>query len=321
MKSIGGLLLFALLISSCVPAKRYNELVEKEKQCSEDLANYKTRSLDFEAEAMTLSDKVDVLSEALRAIQADTAAMGQQYRTLRAKYDKVVQINETLENNYDKLRLSGAKDAAKLQIELEDKRIELQRKEDELISLEKELVRKEYLLSERENRVKELEKLIRDRDEAVQILKSRISQALNSFKDKGLSVEERDGKVYVSLEARLLFASGSIAVEPEGKRALMDLAKVLETEPDLEIIVEGHTDTDKMAGSNHPKNNWELSVLRATSVISIMLENSKMTPKQLMAAGRSEFMPVDVNDKAKNRRIEIILSPNLNDLYKLIKPQ
>ena len=321
MKSIGGILLFALLISSCVPAKRYNELVEKEKLCSEDLANYKTRSLNFEAEAMTLSDKVDVLSEALKSVQADTAAMGQQYRILRAKYDKMAQINETLENNFDKLRLSGAKDVAKLQVELEDKRIELQRKEDELMALEKELVRKEYLLSERENRVKELEKLIRDRDEAVQILKSRISQALNSFKDKGLSVEERDGKVYVSLEARLLFASGSIAVEPEGKLALLDLAKVLETEPDLEIIVEGHTDTDKMAGNNHPKNNWELSVLRATSVISILLENSKMAPKQLMAAGRSEFMPVDANDKAKNRRIEIILSPNLNDLYKLITPQ
>ncbi|MGY8926934.1 MAG: OmpA/MotB family protein, partial [Flavobacteriales bacterium] len=99
---------------------------------------------------------------------------------------------------------------------------------------------------------------------------------------------------------------------------LIDLARVLESETELEIIVEGHTDTDKMAGTKHPKNNWELSVLRSTAVIEIMLGNSNLKPSQVMAAGRSEFLPVDINDKAKNRRIEIIISPNLNELYELI---
>ena len=96
------------------------------------------------------------------------------------------------------------------------------------------------------------------------------------------------------------------------------MAKVLEQEKELEIIVEGHTDTDKMAGSKHPKNNWELSVLRATSVIGIMTSNSEIGPQQLMAAGRSEFHPVDPSDKSKNRRIEIIISPNLDELFNLI---
>ena len=96
------------------------------------------------------------------------------------------------------------------------------------------------------------------------------------------------------------------------------MAKVLQDEKELEIIVEGHTDTDKMAGTKHPVNNWELSVLRATSVISIMTDNSEINPKQLMAGGRSEFHPIDTNDKSKNRRIEIIISPNLDALYKLI---
>jgi chemotaxis protein MotB len=318
MKIFGGLLLFVLTISSCVPAKRYNELLEKEKQCSEDLANYKSRSLSFEAEATTLLTKTEVLGREVEQLKSDTSSIGHKYRTLLAKYDKIAQINETLENNYDKLRLSGAKDVAKLHADLEARKIELQKREDELLALERELNAKGLLLAERETRVKELEKLIRDKDEAVQILKSKVSAALNSFKDKGLTVEERNGKIYVSLEARLLFASGSIEVETEGQRALVDLAKVLESEKDLEIIVEGHTDTDKMAGTKHPKNNWELSVLRSTSVIAIMLANSSIDPTQLMAAGRSEFIPVDVDDKAKNRRIEIIISPNLNELYELI---
>jgi chemotaxis protein MotB len=120
------------------------------------------------------------------------------------------------------------------------------------------------------------------------------------------------------MEAKLLFASGSTLVEPNGKKALIELAKVLEQEKELEVIVEGHTDTDKLVSPNHPKSNWELSVLRATSVIDIILTNSKISPKQLIAAGRSEFHPVDVNDKAKNRRIEIIISPNLVELYDII---
>jgi len=128
----------------------------------------------------------------------------------------------------------------------------------------------------------------------------------------------KNGKIYVSMEAKLLFASGSTTVEPQGKNALIELAKVLESEKELEIIVEGHTDTDKLNSASSPKNNWELSVLRSTSVIDIMLSNSKMVPAQIMAAGRSEFHPVDPANKAKNRRIEVIISPNLSELYDMI---
>lgn len=318
MKKFSQLILAIVFLSACVPAKRYNELLEKEKQCSEELSKYKTNSMNFEAEAADLRTQKNLLDKQVEALKTDTTQLGQSYRTLRAKYDKMALINETLENNYDKLRLSGARETALLNADLQAKQIELQAKEDKLMALEKELNAKETLLAEREARVQELERLIHEKDAAVQQLKARVSEALRGFENKGLTVEERNGKIYVSLEARLLFASGSIAVEPEGKTALIDLARVLETEKDLEIIVEGHTDTDKMAGTTHPKNNWELSVLRSTSVISIMLDNSSIDPTQLMAAGRSEFIPVDPNDKAKNRRIEIIISPNLNALFELI---
>lgn len=318
MKSIYTIIIGIVLMSSCVPAKRYNELVEKEKQCSDELADYKTRSLLCEEKAATLDAKVETLTKEIDGLKQDSTTLGHDYRLLSAKYNKLSQIVETLETNYDKLRLTGAKDMATMQAQLEAKRIELQDKEDRLLKLETELGEKEQLLAEREQRVNELEKIIKAQEDERKILLDKVSKALNSFKDKGLTVEEKNGKIYVSLEASLLFASGSIVVEPSGKQAIINLAKVLESEKDLEIIVEGHTDTDKMVGTNHPKNNWELSVLRSTSVISIMLDNSNMDPVQVMAAGRSEFLPIDPNDKAKNRRIEIIISPNLNELYQLI---
>jgi chemotaxis protein MotB len=114
-----------------------------------------------------------------------------------------------------------------------------------------------------------------------------------------------------------LFTSGSTSVQPEGEKALIELGKVLENEKELEIIVEGHTDADRLSSATSPKNNWELSVIRATSVVEIILANSSVTPSQLMAAGRGEFHPIS-EVKAKNRRIEVIISPNLNELYQII---
>ncbi len=318
MKLVVGTLAAIFLITACVPAKKYNELVEREKLCSDELNKYKTSSLNFEGQVAELKSHETLLLKQVTALKSDTSSLGNQYRVLKAKYDKMAAINESLETNYDRLRLSGAQEAATLHGELKAKQIELQKRENELTLLAKELKEKQDLLASREQRVNELEKIIRDQENATQALKEKVMLALKGFENKGLTIEERNGKIYVSLEAKLLFGSGSTAIETEGKKALIDLARVLETEPELEIIVEGHTDTDKLASANHPKNNWELSVLRSTSVIDIMLANSNINPTQLMAAGRSSYIPVDPADKAKNRRIEIIISPNLNALFELI---
>ena len=244
--------------------------------------------------------------------------MHRDYKVLIAKYDKLAEINEVLENNYDKLRLNGARDVAALNADLEARRIELQKQEDALLKTRQDLQMKQQHIEEQQEELAQLNALIEQQEAATRLLKEKVARALKNFENQGLSVEERNGKIYVSLEAKLLFGSGSTTVENAGKSALIELAKVLEQEKELEIIVEGHTDTDKMAGSKHPKNNWELSVLRATSVIGIMTSNSEIGPQQLMAAGRSEFHPVDPSDKSKNRRIEIIISPNLDELYNLI---
>jgi chemotaxis protein MotB len=307
-----------LVLGACVPAKKYNDLLEREKKCSEELEAFKRSSLDFEGKAKDFEARYNVLTKEVSGLKSDTSKLGTQFRILQIQYDKMAQQNESLEQAFDRLKASGAKETATLQSELEAKNIELQRKEDALITLEAELKTKQQLLSEREQRVNELEEAIQRKDEATQQLKAKVAAALRGFENQGLSVVQRNGKIYVSMEAKLLFASGSTAVEPNGKKALIELAKVLENEKELEIIVEGHTDTDKLVSPTHPTSNWELSVLRATSVVDIFLTNSKMNPAQLMAGGRSEFHPVDPKDKSKNRRIEIIISPDLNELFEII---
>jgi len=307
-----------LALAACVPAKKYQELLAKSEQCDQELAAMKHGYLNYEGENKDLMAKVGLLERSISTLKNDTTELSSTYRQLRAKYDKLAAINETLETNYDKLRLSGAKESAGLHAELEAKQLELQQKEDELMNLEKALFLREQKLEEQEEKLSELNRRLDEQEKATAALKERVSQALRSFENKGLTVVEKNGKIYVSLEAKLLFKSGSTFVESEGKTALIELAKVLQSETDLEIVVEGHTDTDALRSTAHPKSNWELSVLRATSVIEIMLGNSAMKPANIMAAGRSEFHPVDPNDKAKNRRIEIIISPDLDDLFQLI---
>ena len=307
-----------LLISACVPAKKYKDLLEREKVCSEELAKFKKSSGEYEALSKDLQTKFANASRDLSKLIQDTTALGSKYRLLLRDYNIIDGEYKSLQKSFDKLKNLSARETAELQSQLEAKNNELQIKEDALLKLDQELKEKQRLLIEREKRVNELEEAIRKKEAAVQLLKAKVANALRGFENQGLSVVQKNGKIYVSLEAKLLFKSGSTFVEEEGVRALVELGKALESEKDLEIIVEGHTDTDKLNSSTSPKNNWELSVLRATSVVQILLNNSSMTPSQIMAGGRGEFLPIDESDKAKNRRIEVIISPNLNELFEII---
>ena len=307
-----------LLISACVPAKKYKDLLEREKVCSEELAKFKKSSGEYESLSKDLQTKFANASRDLSKLIQDTTALGSKYRLLQRDYGIIDGEYKSLQKSFEKLKNLSAKETAELQNQLEAKNNQLQIKEDALLKLDQELKEKQRLLIEREKRVNELEEAIRRKDSAVQLLKAKVANALRGFENQGLSVVQKNGKIYVSLEAKLLFKSGSTFVEEEGVRALVELGKALESEKDLEIIVEGHTDTDKLNSSASPKNNWELSVLRATSVVQILLNNSSMTPSQIMAGGRGEFLPVDEYDKSKNRRIEVIISPNLNELFEII---
>jgi chemotaxis protein MotB len=314
------LVLFAVAIfQACVPARKFEELEAKSKACETNLKSSRDSLRKFTESTAEMTRELTELKKSNGILVRDTAVLGSSYRQMRTQYDKINKLNDEILRKLEMLQKGSEDDAKKLNSELQMTQYELQKKEDELKILEKNLNDQKAALEAKQRRIDELEALLKKQAEAAEALRAKVADALLSFKDKGLTVVEKDGKVYVSMEAKLLFASGSYSVDKDGKDILIKLAKVLETQADLDIVVEGHTDTDKLNASTAPKDNWELSVLRSTSVVKIMLENSKMDVKKITAAGRSEYIPVDATDKAKNRRIEIILMPNLDALYKLIE--
>jgi chemotaxis protein MotB len=177
-------------------------------------------------------------------------------------------------------------------------------------------------LQKREARLKEVEEILRKRDEATNALKDKLQKALLGFQQSGLSVDIRNGKVYVSLTDKLLFPSGSIVIDDKGKQALKSLAAVLNKEADINIAVEGHTDDKKVKNLGQIKDNWDLSVLRSTSVTRYLTEVEMVDPHRLTATGKGEYQPIDPGTTpealSKNRRIEIVLTPKLDELYNLI---
>jgi chemotaxis protein MotB len=199
---------------------------------------------------------------------------------------------------------------------------QLEAKEKALASEQARLNKLKTDLQANSQRLAELESLMAAKDASMKKLKETLSKALNSFEGKGLTVQQKNGKVYVSMENKLLFSSGSWAVGTEGRRAVVEVGKVLGANPDIAVLIEGHTDDDAYGGSGPIADNWDLSTKRATAIVSILGENKSINKQNLTAAGRSEYAPLMSNDtpegKAKNRRIEIILTPKLDEISKML---
>ena len=319
------ILIFSFIVQGCVPARKFEEVAEKQEICAKELKTLKTVKTELETENTELKSNNDQLYEANKKLTKDTTILGKSMRMKEKQYDKIEVLNQRIQEQLEILQKGQTLEKQRLMADLEKRKLELLKMEDELRDLEIDLNSKKIdlenmsvELQKREKRVNELEEIIANKDAIVKALKDKVAKALLGFKDKGLTVEQKDGKVYVSMDAKLLFASGSTSVDAGGVKALKELAKVLEDQEELEILVEGHTDSDKMNSSSHPTDNWELSVLRATSVVKIMLKHSKMNPVNISASGRSEFIPVDTENKAKNRRIEVVLIPKLDELFDII---
>jgi len=316
------ILLFALvlILNSCVPGRQYQDLkteADKLALSNDSLRrNHKELRMDYDE----IKSEYDQVGTRIDRLKSDTSLLSTSLSRMTTQYDKLNLLNEQLMRKQGELMTDTESEKKQLLAALMGVQGDLQQQQALLTNMEAELNEKSHDLKSREVRVNELEELLAKKDAAVLDLKQRVQTALLSFKDKGLTVEERDGRVYVSLEAKLLFPSGSTSVSPDGQQALIKLAKAIQDQRDIGIIVEGHTDSDKITGNSLPfKDNWDLSVMRATSVVRIMLDNSVIDPSILTAAGRSQFLPIDPSDKAKNRRIEIILTPDLNELYQLIE--
>ena len=180
-------------------------------------------------------------------------------------------------------------------------------------------------IDEKNLRLQELTQILDKKDMMMRELKNRVSKALTGFEGNGLTVTNKNGKIYVSLDEKLLFKSGKWDVDPKGVTALDNLAKLLAENPDVHVVIEGHTDNIPYAGSGQISDNWDLSVKRSTSIIRILLKNKAIDPIRITAAGRGEFLPVDSSNtseaRQKNRRTEIILSPNLDELMNLLSKE
>jgi chemotaxis protein MotB len=301
-----------VLLSGCVAQKKYDELLaEKVKleadqmELEEDLAIAKRDNQDLEARLAAEKEELAHLQKQYNKSQNSLDSLRKQYKTLNQYHENLVSSSGKLNKDL------AAKEKQLLQMET-DLKISKQRN-DELAAD----------LAEREARVAELEQIIADKEAAVNALKQKVSEALLNFKENDLTVEVKNGKVYVSLAEQLLFNSGSTVVDPKGKTALTKLAQVLKESQDVNIVVEGHTDDVPISGNNkYLKDNWDLSVLRATSIVRILTENGAV-PERVTAAGRGEFSPKASNETAegrqKNRRTEIILTPKLDELFQILE--
>ena len=315
---VGLLTALCLVFTGCVSTQQYEALQSQLDEAEAENASLRLSRQDAEIASRELEGELAKLTDQNESLNADLERIGAQAKRLREEVGRLSELNDALTDQSSGRLSNIAEENRQLLEDVMRIREELQEREDRLNRLERDLNEKSALLEARSQRVEELESLLEARERAAEALRARLAEALLGFQGKGLNVEQRNGKVYVSMEAQLLFPSGSAQVDPVGREALAGLAEVIAEQTDLEIVVEGHTDTDQVRSTSIPRNNWELSVLRATAVVSILLETPGVDPSMLSASGRSEYHPVDASDKAKNRRIEVILAPNLDSLYELI---
>jgi len=309
MIALVGLTFF---LSSCiVTKKKYDDVLAQKIKTEGELAE-KSRQLEDANESLRS------LTETLNKLKQDTTDLNQTYRAttkklndLNSEYDQLSAYYKNLLTNSGKLNRDMAQ------------------QKDQLLSIQNNLDKTRRLndslsnsLLERERKVKELEQILANKDKAVQDLKNRISNALLNFKENDLTVKVKNGKVYVSLAEQLLFGSGSIEVDAKGVTALQQLGKAIKDQRDIQIMIEGHTDNVPISKkSQYMQDNWDLSVMRATSITKI-LTKAGVSASQITAAGKGEFSPLAANDNAqnkqKNRRTEIIITPNLDELFKIL---
>lgn len=313
MKTYFVAIFSVFLLTGCVTKKRFVELSKKYDQLYKSNGELIAKNDQLKKENNAIADELKDLDAAKKAVVNKNALLDQQLKALQNKYNQLKDAYDLLSSKSSSAINAKAKENQQLLANLEEK-------EEQLIVEEAELRKLKNALEARSKRIADLEALIAAKEKAMQSLKEAISKALVGFEGKGLTVEHRDGKIYVSMDNKLLFRSGKWIVNAQGKSAVVELAKVLVENPDIDVLIEGHTDNVPYKGSVI-QDNWDLSVKRATAIVRI-LEKNDVSPKQITAAGRSEYNPVANNTtkegKAKNRRIEIILSPNLDEVTKLL---
>ena len=328
--SLTALVVLIFVLSSCVTGRKYKNLQDTSRQFMNERDEFKTENIGLGMANRELETKMADLGKQVGTLTADIDKARSERDNALDEYIKLSVKYSDLQNAQEELVRGNVRETQKLLAELQAAQQNLQGKEDILRQLEQTLDAKKASLDEltfelekRNARLLELEKILDAQKQIAQDLKNKVSDALLGFENNGLTVTLKNGKVYVSLEEKLLFKTASWDIDANGRNALKKLAGVLEKNPDIQVTIEGHTDNvPYRPGNSQLVDNWDLSVKRATTVVRVLLEGSKIDPGRLTAAGHSEYLPVDDRNtpdaRQKNRRTEVVLTPDLSKLYELI---
>jgi chemotaxis protein MotB len=344
IKLLSIITLFAIIFNACVPTRQFQELKEKNKTTTLERDKLKSSNEELTVENTEIEAELDVLKDKLSSIAMEKGNLEDSTRFYKKQYKVFKTMYEDLTSSQDFNQKGSDEETrmllAELQVTKEDlmaqedelrnleatlleKQIELDKRDATLIALDSTLNEKQLKIANQNKRLIELEQILHSKDSAVNALKAKITDALLGFENKGLTIQQRNGKVYVSMDEKLLFKSGKWDVGTNGQKAIKQISAVLEKNKDINIVVEGHTDDVPMRGSGDIKDNWDLSVMRATSIVKILLKDSKINPTRVSAAGRGAYMPIDKRKtseaRAKNRRTEIILTPKLDELFQILE--
>jgi chemotaxis protein MotB len=326
-----------LLLGSCVSLSEHeqklSELERVSRQYSltqQELIELREENASLVRQNQSLNNDFTDLALAKSAAETRADSLGRRIEQMAQHYDTTMEnyIQEVAGKSRDLTRAQNLLSARTK--ELADKERELQARQQELLQQQEQfqLQRTEFQTRQTEmlakqRQLEEQEAItkaqLQAKERELEAVRATVTKALTGFADKGLKVETKDGKVYVSMENKLLFPSASWTVSKEGVNAIRELARVLEQDSTLNIMVEGHTDNDAYRGSTAVKDNWDLSVMRATAIVKLLLQHGKgIDPARIEACGHGEFAPkvpnTSAENKAINRRTEIILTPNLNKL-------
>ena len=316
-------------LGSCVPASEFSQLSDKSTSLQSERDDLMAENAHLTVANREMMAKIDQVEAQQQQNIEDSIRIHTRVQELEQEMASLERRYADLEATHESLLRGNARETRRLLNELQTAQEDLATKERLLKELEasvagqrQDVNRLSAELEARNARLVEMERMLNEKDRVLDELRERVAEALLGFEGQGLTVTRRDGKVYVSMDEKLLFQSGSTVVDPNGVRALQQLSQVLARNPDISIMIEGHTDDVPFRKGSSIKDNWDLSVLRATSIVRILLESSGIDPTRLTVAGRGEYLPVDPADtpeaRRKNRRTEIILSPDLSEVFRIL---
>ena len=319
----------ALAMASCVPSKEFSQLSTDKNEIQQERDDLMRENEFLTVENREMKGKIDRVEDQQARLVEDSIRIHGQVSALKEEMDELERKYTDLRATHDALLRGNARETRRLVNELQGTQEDLATKERLLKELEADINRQkadvlqlQAELEARNARLMEMEEMLSEKDRVLDDLRQKVADALAGFDGEGLSVYRKDGRVYVSMDEKLLFQTGSTQVDPKGVRALDQLAAVLGNNPEIDIMIEGHTDDVPFRKGSSIKDNWDLSVLRATSIVRILTSGNQIDPERITVAGRGEYYPVDPADtpeaRRKNRRTEIILSPDFTEVFRIL---